>query len=944
MIYQFKQPLMIVGFSLLMLASWLVQGADEPTSITQPTPINAAAQPFPTATNVDTPSVNNVDNQADSDSISVPQVSGLDIPADAQSTIIPQDKATDIHVIIDISGSMKQNDPENLRIPALNLIVEMIPEGARAGVWTFGQWVNMLIPPAQVDDAWREKAKQAAKQINSYGLRTNMGEAMEKATWQFETGGDFEQHAILLTDGLVDIADDKDPQQQAKNEAERQRIATQVLKNYQDLGVKIHSIGLSDNADKVLLDKLALETGGSSVIVNSSQELVKAFLKAFEKAAPAVTDQVPLSNDNTFNIDESVQEFTALVFREKGSKPMQLLSPSGKTISQIKGAGENVRWFGESVYDLVTITSPEAGEWKVDAKLDPDNRITVISDLKMDIRNLPNTLFPGQQVDFEVYLHEKGKVIKNPDFLKLMTFEMTMTAESGRSGTKVISDPDKVPEDGLYRESISRLSKEGQYELKIEVDGKTFKRMRKDYIQVRQPIGFEIRKTQVGKNEAYAVRVIPQVAAIEVAKTRVIAKLKGPDQSSIIQAMPWIEEGVWEAVIEPSKGPGEYNIALNIKGSMGENQEFRVKPDPISLTFPIPADFQHEYLADHKGSEQVANETVEESAVKSAEQADPAMAEKEATQDPAAEATKQEETQQEQMDQPEEVAQTQEAEKGKGAQDEMAAEPQAPVEPVMPDLAEKMKQAEAAMESGPADPEEVLTEEQQAVLEPIPYWLYAVIPVSALVLGILGFLIYRKVATKKSSAPAKESNDEPTKKADVSLNDGLDDEDFDEDFDLSGDDDDEMAISIGDDDDDEIESLSDMDELDDSDFDEPAQQDAGPSDTVADDIPDFDENFDVENAEPQDNTSSVIDELDNVLDSLTDDDEENIPQLDEAVEDDIPQLDEAADEFDLGADDPNDLDEVNNEDENAIDAALANLESELDDIDVDALIDDEKKE
>lgn len=905
MIYHLKQPLMIVGFIFAFTLSINAMSADEDT----PAALSNSATPSPSDQANPQPSSplstvaddNGQTTESDGLASAVPaNVAGLALPEGAESTIIPTNKASDVRVIIDISGSMKQNDPDNLRIPALNLIVEMIPDGARAGVWTFGQWVNMLIPPATVDKQWREDAKTNAQKINSHGLRTNIGEAMEKATWQLEPGGQYEQHTILLTDGLVDIADDTDPQQQAKNTAERQRIATDILKQYQALGVKIHSIGLSDNADKVLLDKLALETGGTSVVVNTPEELVKAFLKAFEKAAPEVAEQVPLAQDNTFEIDASVEEFTALVFRKKGSPPMQLTSPSGVVISQIKGA-DNARWFGESVYDLVTVSSPEAGKWKIEAELDPDNRVTVVSDLKMEITGLPNTLFPGQQVNFEMFLHEDGNVISNPDFLKLMTIEMTMTAESGRSGTKVISDPENIPADGRYKESISRLSKEGQYELKVEVDGKTFKRMRKDYIQVRQPIGFEIRKMQLDKTPAYAVRVIPQVADIEVAKTRVIAKLKGPDQSSIIQAMPWIEEGVWEAVIEPSKGPGEYVIAMNIKGTIGENQEFRVKPDPITLTFPIPDDFTHEYYAQSEEQE-VAEEPAQEAApVEQAEQAPPEEA-------PAAE--------------PE--------------------APEAPAAPVMPNLEEKMQQ-QANEQADAAEQESPIEAEAEVVLEPIPYWLYAVIPLSIILLGVGGFLVYRKVMSKKlaDKAPAEKQEDK-NDKSQVNLNDGLDDEDFDEDFDLSADDDDELAIDLneGADELDDSDPLPEMDDLDDMDDEPDVMPEQAP---VEDDIPDFDENFDVENNEIEndieesvpDDTASAIDELDSVLDSLSDEDEENIPQLDESV----------SAEFDLSAQgDSKSADSGDDEDDSSIDAALANLESELDDIDVDALIDDGKKE
>lgn len=943
MIYQILKPLMIVGYLLSILAPLSLQAAPgdsvpgviqspsinqspvtpitnqaittaislpavEANSVSAPNPESSAplANLKPVVTETISPSesasINPVEAnnssviQADvpSDIIAVKSVQGLAIPAQSQSKIIPTSQQSDVRVIIDISGSMKENDQNNIRIPALNLIVEMLPEGAQAGVWTFGQWVNMLIPPAKVDEAWREKAKQESKKINSHGLRTNIGEAMEKALWKFEANGTFDQHTILLTDGLVDIAKDSDPEQQQKNESERQRIMTKVLKQYQALGVKIHTIALSDKADKILLEKLALETGGSSHVVNNSEELVKAFLKAFEQAAPEVAEQVPLSDDNTFEIDASVEEFTALIFRKAGSVPTQLVSPSGKVISQIKSS-ENAKWFGESVYDLVTLTAPEAGQWKIQADLDPDNRVTVVSDLKMEIANLPNTLFPGQQVDFEVYLHENSKVISNPDFLKLMSIEMTMTAENGRSGTKAISDPDNIPADGRYKESIKRLSKEGQYELKVSVDGKTFQRMRKEYIQVRQPIGFEIRKRIVGTQEAYAVRVIPQVPDIEVARTRVIAKLKSPDGTSIIQAMPWVEEGVWEAVIEPNKGPGEYNIAMNVKGRFGKDQEFRIKPGPISLMFPIPADFSHEYYVQEEAVDSMAAEEQETKAV------------------------------------------TQEAD----------------VAEDMPDLAEKMKQQEA----DPAEAEMLPKEEDQAESETVvqeqadeatalPSWVFILIPVLTILLGVGGFFGYRVIAKKKAAknmqAKPAVTEDTGMKGPDISLNDGMDDEDFDEDFDLSDDDDDEEIIGTGgdlddldgldlsndDQGDDEMDDFGDMPDLDEEfpDLDEAPQQNSA-TEEVSDDIPDFDENFDidadvdpVDEAEPEikdtpEETAAALDELDSVLDDLSSEDEANIPQLD---------ADEAA----------GDAPDEALEGEAAIDAALADLETELDDLDL----------
>jgi len=781
-----------------------------------------------------------------------------EIPENAEAKFLPTSQASDVRVLIDMSGSMKENDPDNLRIPALNLIVELLPDGSQAGVWTFGQWVNMLIPPAEVNEEWRENAKQQANTINSHGLRTNMGEAMEKATWRLEADADYEQHAILLTDGIVDIAPESDPEQQAKNEAERQRILQEILPEYKRMGVKIHSIALSDSADKVLLETLSMETGGMSEVVENSEQLVKAFLKAFDKAAPEAAEQVPLSAENQFQIDESVQEFTALIFRKADTPPTALESPSGVVISQEQNT-ENAKWFSQSVYDLVTVSQPEAGTWTIKAELDPDNRVTVVSDLKLRVENLPTTLFPEQQVDFSIALHEDGKVLTRPEFLKLMTIQMTMTTEDGRSGTKIISDPENPPPDGLYPESIRRLSEEGQYELKIEVDGKTFNRMRTAYIQVRQPIGFEIRKREEEGERVYAVRVVPQVPGIEVSRTRVIARLKSPDGSSIIQAMPWLEEGVWEAVIKPDKGMGDYEIAINVRGQIGEDQDFRVKPEPITLTYPIPDDFVHQYLV--ASDKQPIEETPEEAV--SEQTAEPTPPE------------------------------TEQAE--------------ADAEPAMPDLAEKMEEQETEppVDEEQANEEEPVTaeddESDMVAEEPLdPMMLYISIPVLTLLLGVGGFFVYRSIMNKKLQQTGQPAKEDKTSKSEsqeaggmssVALNDGLDDEEFDEDFDLSDSDEDE-TLSIGGQgmDDQEMDDMEDFGDNGDT-----VEANATGDEVTDDDIPDFDENFDIDaegdltesdedlSGDDKD-TSAAIDELDSVLDSL------------DEPEDDIPQLDDVADE------------------------------------------------
>ena len=149
---------------------------------------------------------------------------------------------SDVRIIVDISGSMKDTDPDNLRQPAVRLLARLLPEGASAGVWTFGQYVNMLVPHREVTNAWREMAIQRSAQINSVALRTNLGAAIETASDDYFTDGDLSRtHFILLTDGKVDISDDP-----AKNTAEETRILDTIVADLIERGATFHPVALSE--------------------------------------------------------------------------------------------------------------------------------------------------------------------------------------------------------------------------------------------------------------------------------------------------------------------------------------------------------------------------------------------------------------------------------------------------------------------------------------------------------------------------------------------------------------------------------------------------------------------------------------------------------------------------------------------------------------------------
>ena len=110
-------------------------------------------------------------------------------PENDVAPVLGNELTPDVRVVIDISGSMKKNDPNYLRRSALELLIQLFPEGSTAGVWTFGQWVNNLVPSNTVTTAWRANASAQAEKISSVALRTNIPAALEKAMADVKSKG-----------------------------------------------------------------------------------------------------------------------------------------------------------------------------------------------------------------------------------------------------------------------------------------------------------------------------------------------------------------------------------------------------------------------------------------------------------------------------------------------------------------------------------------------------------------------------------------------------------------------------------------------------------------------------------------------------------------------------------------------------------------------------------
>jgi von Willebrand factor type A domain len=412
----------------------------------------------------------------------------------------------DIRILIDVSGSMKKNDPENLRRPATNLLIDLLPKNSRAGIWLFAENTRELIPVDTVNDTWKKRARSQMQQIHSRGLFTDIEKALQTAIEDWNTPNAQQQRSlILLTDGVVDISKNK-----AENAGSNERIISLMIPEFQRQNIQVHTIALSNHADIALLKKLSIETNGWNETVYSAEQLQRTFLKMFNKVVPA--DTLPLK-DNKFTIDSSIKEFSILIFNKPDAPYPQLILPNNSSISAAEKP-ENVSWRQEANYSLITVSKPAAGEWQIDAQMDPDNQVMIVTDLKFKLDALPNYLGEKEPIEISTYFIDQNTLITRKDFLDLLTITLQQTDALSRSSQWKMQP--KQNKRGYFSFRLAETLSPGIHTLKMIADGKTFNREIVRTIEViPSPVQVKTQLTETDSGRTIMFQLIPDPDIID---------------------------------------------------------------------------------------------------------------------------------------------------------------------------------------------------------------------------------------------------------------------------------------------------------------------------------------------------------------------------------------------------------------------------------------------
>jgi len=253
-----------------------------------------------------------------------------------------------IGLIIDSSGSMEKNDPDDIRKKAAYLVADkMKDQNIKIFVVDFDDdavWLN--------EDNWDEwdidRLKQSIRKIDSDGGTnigiglTKMHELLVKNIGENVFGG-----ILLFTDGIGEY----------NNEA----------RYFAKLGIPVFTISFIGEENAVLLNDIARITGGEYIKAKDPSDIAYSFIRFINRIAGRMTivserNKINLGEKKTsaFSIDSYIEDILATCFWSGSKIEVEFISPNGK-VYRASNKGED--WLVGCNYVMWHLDKPEKGEW-----------------------------------------------------------------------------------------------------------------------------------------------------------------------------------------------------------------------------------------------------------------------------------------------------------------------------------------------------------------------------------------------------------------------------------------------------------------------------------------------------------------------------------------------------------------------------------------------------
>lgn len=185
----------------------------------------------------------------------------------------PGPVAKDVFLVLDNSGSMKNNDPQFLASRAVDEFINRLDENSRLAIIIFDKNINLAVPLTEVNDNNRQIMLDSLDALTYTGQYTDSPAAIERAIYDLKTNAreDAKKLIIFMTDGIVDTGN-------ADQDLDKARWLKQDLAaDAADSEIQIFGIAFTEDADFQLIQSLAQKTNGEYYRALKPEDLVNVF-------------------------------------------------------------------------------------------------------------------------------------------------------------------------------------------------------------------------------------------------------------------------------------------------------------------------------------------------------------------------------------------------------------------------------------------------------------------------------------------------------------------------------------------------------------------------------------------------------------------------------------------------------------------------------------------
>jgi len=362
-------------------------------------------------------------------------------------------EGTALALIVDSTGSMEQNDPENVRIYGGELVLDQAEDDWEIGIIDFDSTAVLLASGLPGD----RKLREALKNIDSDGS-TNIQAGLETGFNFLKLSSEKKKGAILLTDG-------------EHNTPSAEFDYSTYVDIFTQAGWPVYTIGLTGEANEILLSKIADMTGGVYYKADNYHEMlgiIDLILTEFKLEMLVFHNQDNVRQGETkvftFPIDKSIQKINATQTYMGSQVDFNLIDPQGRKIDSTD-ISRGIEVIEGDLYKIIKVKNPLPGPWKaqvigVDVEGEEPFEIKVSAEtpIQIELKEVKPVYLPYEPIVFNVDI---GGDIDRPS----LAWEIEVITPEGKTEKVALRKNSTV----TYR----KTAKPGVYYFNIKVNGKT---------------------------------------------------------------------------------------------------------------------------------------------------------------------------------------------------------------------------------------------------------------------------------------------------------------------------------------------------------------------------------------------------------------------------------------------------------------------------------------